>query len=83
MVVQLLLRRKAGMIKQEDLGQFLALRHHLDEFKKTINSENDIYKNLLLMARAAQEYSATGDNLAQVETIAGRVSIALPNDLMH
>lgn len=62
-------------MKQTELDEFLALQHHLDDFKKTAGSENDNYENLQLMARAAQEYSATGDNLSQVETIAGRVSV--------
>jgi hypothetical protein len=71
------------MMKQAELDAFLTLRHHLDDFRRTSGSENDIYGDLQLMARAGQEYSGTGDNLAHVETIAGRARCSSKLAILH
>ena len=72
-VVQLLLRRKANLVPKEELEAFGSLRHHYDDFRRSAGSDNSNFENLSLMARAAQEYSGTGDNLSIVETASARV----------
>jgi hypothetical protein len=79
MVVQLLLRRKAGQVSKDDLEAFGKLRHHYDDFSRSAGQDNSNFENLNLMARAAHEYSGTDDDLSVVRTAAARVRSPAPS----
>jgi hypothetical protein len=73
--MQILLRRKKSTFATDDWNDLFNLQHHIQDFKQLGGSDNETYGNIQLMARAAQEYGKTGDDLGLVEQLGGRVLI--------
>ena len=78
MVLQLLLRRKAGSLQCRDWQNLLNLESHLDDFRSS-NTKNDngltIYATIEVMSQAACTYSGSGEPLSLIQALIARVLV--------
>lgn len=77
MAIQLLLRRKAKSLPDNQWQEFVDLQSHIDDFKaqQTRNDENlTIWQTIELMSQAILSYSRMYEPLDTVQGIVARVS---------
>ena len=75
-MLQLLLRRKAGLIEDAEWRDFLAMQSHLDEFKaQKIKNPDGLttWQVIELMSESALSYSRSNESLAFIQAMAARV----------
>lgn len=76
MVVQLLLRKKAGSLSDSEWGDFLRTVDHVDDLKKDSTKgglAHDRWQDVHLMSQAAHRYSGTTESLVLVQSMVARV----------
>lgn len=74
MAVQFLVLRENGALSDSEWLKLTSLRHHLSDLKKKDSNEVGDFG---LMAKAAQKYSGTKEDLSLVESLLGRVRLFL------
>lgn len=76
-----MLLQKNNALGKEDWAAFANLKNHIDEFRQRGEGEDkkarEVWENLQLMAKAAQKYSGTLENINFVEGLVGRVGVFL------
>ncbi|KAI4281109.1 MAG: hypothetical protein L6R38_003941 [Xanthoria sp. 2 TBL-2021] len=75
MVVQLLLRKKAGSLSDSEWGDFLRTVDHVDDLKKDSTKgglAHDRWQDVHLMSQAAHRYSGTTESLVLVQSMVAR-----------
>ena len=78
MVMQLLLRRKAGSLPSTEWHAFLDLQSHVDDFRSSRLKDEDgltTWRTIELMSQAASSYSDTKESILVVQTIMARILI--------
>lgn len=76
MVMQLLLRRKADTLPEEDWQDFLNLQAHILDIKNDTTRDgkgSNKWQDVELMGQAATEYSEAADSLELVQSMIARV----------
>lgn len=76
MVMQLLLRRKAGSLSDSEWSDFLRTVDHVDHLKKDSikgGLAHDRWQDVQLMSQAAHRYSGTNESLNLVQSTVARV----------
>lgn len=74
MAVQFLVLRRNSALSDSEWLKLFSLRDHLSDLKKKDSNEAG---DLGLMAKAAQKYSGTKEDLTLVESLLGRVRISV------
>ena len=69
--MELLIRRKHGLLQDQEWGSFVFAQSHVDDFRKTGQ-----YEGIELMAMGVSQFSGTGDRFdkSQVAAMYARVS---------
>lgn len=73
MVIQLILRKKQGLVSEQDWARFLSLQHHITFFKEAPPEKGD-YRRIQAGAMAAKQYCALTEPVEQIEKWFARVS---------
>ena len=77
-MIQLLLRRRAKSLPDEEWKAFLGLQSHVDDFRSSQMKNEDsltTWRTIELMSQAASSYSGSKEPVSFIQTLTARVLI--------
>lgn len=84
--MQLLLRRRAGSLSDDEWNAFLTLQSHIEDFQSQQSKNDDnltTWQTIQLMSQAALSYSGSQESLQFIQNMTARVRRTLsPTELI-